>query len=651
MEDFGRFLSETALKKAREFAELQNYIIELTDFSEKQALKWILESRFAQNPKIILHVMAKATMIRPENIDIHTIFIMDYSMKANQVENVKQLLLSKFILNCERLILFLARDGFITPYEIAKAIDSILKTTPDFDVSLFAFFSPEINSFYPEYISQFTEMYKNHEALHQLMQFERQFVTSYEHYQDNNWDLLNQRRFNVYEENSIEDILAEDDFASFKIYITSSDFNPSYTAQYTAYTPTVYPFINPTLIQFAALKGSVNIFSALTLLVDVDYSVKNELGVSLANFAVAGGNASIIDFVKEKKSSNFYVDALQSAAKFHRNELFKQIFEEIPDPELFTNHGDAFDAILNTCVTEENMELLLFCLGKGVDFNQRGISFRSPIHLSILGRSSEIISFLLGINTIDLNIRDNGGEPPLFTAVQVRDIDVTKQLIALANHNTPGLKNVVELTAIDDFGRNALFYAVENDDKQIVKLLINTRKFDLRHQDKFGQTVVHVAASHNALKSLKQILRCGEIDLGITDICGKTAIQIALKKGAKEAIKFISTYQNDNDSSDPESSESEEEEEEEEEDDDDDYEEEEEEEEESKNDEFIQNISEQSNPLDIENQESNENGNTENNKEEENDGKNKNIKEDNETSLSQQKESPNEEHKDIESNS
>ncbi|OHT02845.1 hypothetical protein TRFO_29918 [Tritrichomonas foetus] len=381
----------------------------------------------------------------------------------------------------------------------------------------------------------------------------------------------------------------------------SGHFDSQFVIPYSLYTPTVYPFYDPTLIQFAAFNAAKTIFTVLASLEDANLCVRNETQLSLANFAVAGGNEDIINYLMENQTtqSEFFIEALQSAAKYHRNQLFMKIFKSLKkhkqkeivndEPNIskeklkeklkekilneLNKYGPALDTLFNCCVTEENVELILFLVEHNlIDVNQKGLFDFSPLHVAINYKSSPIIfDLLFSIENIDLNIRDMQGYTLLFVAVENEDLDLIKNLIEK--------RNKVDFESVDDFGRTALFLATEKNNEEILNLLLKTNKFDLDKTDKFGQTVVHTAVFYNSLKALEILLNTDQTNLQIADLNGRTPHQLACQKNNKQAADIITHYRRD-ESSDPDSSIEEEEEEEGNNEEEDEEEEEEEEEEE-----------------------------------------------------------------------
>ena len=551
------------LENAKDLIFLQNYLFEVKDNNEKGAIEWIIQSRFASDPLTFLRTISKATMIRPENIQNHSNIVIEYSKRTKLESEIKELLLKKLLLNCQRLILYLAKDRFITPKEIADAVISIDEP----DISLFAYFEPEIENFYSEYSSYIHDIDPNSKHLEK---WEKQFIAGFERYQYNDWELLNQRRFHNYEIGSLERIIADDDLENFQVYLKSGYYNPNYVIPHSLYTPTVYPFYDPTLIQFIALKRARKIYTFLESIDDrIDYGAKNQENLNVANFAVAGGDDEIISSLINKKNSNFYFGALQSAAKFHHNILFKKILNlvsTIDEKKRLLNDYGPLDTVLNCCVAEENIELLLFCLENKniININQPGHNHFTPLHVALYYNVSPIITDILlcFADDFDFNQVDDRGLTPLMMAIQQRNHDFFNKLLLIKGGFEPNtnlyISNRVDFRLKDQFGRDALFLATDIDEEEIVKTLLSKNIYSLDEIDKFGQTVVHTAVYHNSIKSLRLLLDTELVDLTATDINGKTALDIAKEKNFQDAIRMLNSFKRKElESSDPYSSESE----------------------------------------------------------------------------------------------
>ena len=99
-------------------------------------------------------------------------------------------------------------------------------------------------------------------------------------------------------------------------------------------------------------------------------------------------------------------------------------------------------------------------------------------------------------------------------------------------------KNGYNLNKQDKFGESALFYAIERQDTEAVKLLLKYgAKLDLR-SDLYGQTPLHYAARVGNLEIAEMLINKGADIMSKTNL-GWTTIKVAKKSKNKAMKKFL----------------------------------------------------------------------------------------------------------------
>ncbi|OHT01739.1 hypothetical protein TRFO_31292 [Tritrichomonas foetus] len=158
------------------------------------------------------------------------------------------------------------------------------------------------------------------------------------------------------------------------------------------------------MIEYAAFYGSINIFKFLWL-------NNVQINTRIPNVAIAGGNYEIIHLIESKKTLNFD-GCLDTAVKFHRNDLFTYLYEtydhQICDTTPFVcieyYNIFAFSNILSYVVENyNNLKCLVLKLIYGVYFN----SFINIFLSMVLHGNYEMIKLLLqSKSNIDINMPD-----------------------------------------------------------------------------------------------------------------------------------------------------------------------------------------------------------------------------------------------------
>ena len=369
-----KFFPKSQVEFAEELSTIQKLFLNITPENYNKTYELIYKSNYSKNHENFARSITKFATLRSSLLLILSDLYIRFAEDTNSIDEMKSYLLNKFILNCQKFIICCSIKGFISTSEIADLFKELYEKKKGIEqyIPLISYFAPEINNFYPELIDDFeSKIDKCLLENNDLMGYERSFLAGFEHYKEDNWSLLNERRFNTYEPNSLAFIIKNDDLNTFQAVAESDHFHLYQEIPHSAYTETIYPFCNPNIAQFAAFHGALNI---LYYLIDKEYDLNkpNSEGLTVAQFAVAGGNKNVIKLLKNE--GVIFNNTLQAAAMFFRNDLFFELLSE-GSQLLDGNENSNIDNVLNSCISQSNMELILFCLSHGCNINQKGNVF------------------------------------------------------------------------------------------------------------------------------------------------------------------------------------------------------------------------------------------------------------------------------------
>lgn len=120
--------------------------------------------------------------------------------------------------------------------------------------------------------------------------------------------------------------------------------------------------------------------------------------------------------------------------------------------------------------------------------------------------ASFIVQDLITIGDADPNEKNNLGKNALMYAIENKNQDIIKILL-----NSPFLN----INAVDHMGNNALMYAVKSGDANILTQLLRffSSKIDFNRRNADGQTVFSLAVASNNLRMVGTLLENGAIDV------------------------------------------------------------------------------------------------------------------------------------------
>lgn len=218
----------------------------------------------------------------------------------------------------------------------------------------------------------------------------------------------------------------------------------------------------------------------------------------------------------------------------------------IADPEVEVNGSDNQYPPLFSLARDGKAELLKILLSApGIKVNKKLSSVGTALCLAASQGHTECVKLLLATPGIDLTIKDGNGKTPLDlalkgghkecaellkagpTAESNVEIDVSNMtpIEAAKDGNTKALQALVEsgadMNAVDEKGRSALYWAVENDDADSVEIILKAPHINVNCVDYDGYGMVFYIRNPRILKLLLQF---PEFDVNRKDAEGGTLL-------------------------------------------------------------------------------------------------------------------------------
>ena len=256
--------------------------------------------------------------------------------------------------------LYFCMDGvFLNKNDIVGLIKNSLENEPDKIselLTLFCFFAPEVEELDIMLYQQFLTAVINDAKDPFSGQYVKQFVSEIDQLYVHKWKLLKERRESMQSGDILIDSLFSDSIEDFQYYIShcsKDDFDMNQMINESIFTPP-HMFMK-SLIEFAARCGSINCFKYLLL---------NGAGLGGAvESAIIGGNNEIVRLLKQIGCD--FSCGVSVSAKSHRNDIFHWLINTDYPIDDNVNRMNAIFGAVESC----NMQLILFLLEKGIDFN------------------------------------------------------------------------------------------------------------------------------------------------------------------------------------------------------------------------------------------------------------------------------------------
>lgn len=201
-----------------------------------------------------------------------------------------------------------------------------------------------------------------------------------------------------------------------------------------------------------------------------------------------------------------------------------------------------------------------------VNLDHLGEDGESALHLAVVYNASRAVRFLLSRSDIDVNAPETEGYTALHLAVvhkrlgilqmlldsprvaagQIHDSSGATALILAVKHRfadaVPGLlaeHQRIPVNHLDRSGSSALHYAVMQEDKTTVRLLLGCLGLVAMVPSQDGRTALAFAAMSAGMEVVSLLLETGDFDLSHRDSYGKTALDWAQMNPCVEVAKAL----------------------------------------------------------------------------------------------------------------
>ncbi|KAL4491479.1 hypothetical protein ABPG72_008135 [Tetrahymena utriculariae] len=285
------------------------------------------------------------------------------------------------------------------------------------------------------------------------------------------------------------------------------------------------------------------------------------------------------------KSNYNLFNALEDAIKIDLYQLSITLLYKYPEDKTITqcnNEGQNLIHILcQRSAKDVNLQVKLFdtLLSRGVDAKKVDNKKNFCLHFAFLHHQLTPKILELGL---DCNAYNDNQQTPFALAIQQNakqalqmysanykpdyskkfkakfeghqdHLQFTPLLIQFANKNkdlvllNSLLANGSNINEVDNLGRNALYYAIYHNSHKLVKFILQTKKFDVKHIDNKGKNAVHYTVNPVEFGSYENteildLLHNAKIDFNVKDKEGNTAIFYALQQDSKKMAEALKKY-------------------------------------------------------------------------------------------------------------
>ena len=250
-----------------------------------------------------------------------------------------------------------------------------------------------------------------------------------------------------------------------------------------------------TLLDYAAFFGAVKCFKFLLM----NYF---EITNDIFKYAICGGNFDILK-ICEQNNCKIDEDSLLYCMIYNHREIFKWLVE--------TKHIHILESHYKYIFLFDNPYYFFYFLQYDIN-----ILFRD----SIVSNNYYYTNFLLHFPEIDINKNlKNMQMTPLTYVVKNQNFDIIRLFLSITkNNNNFAHTSRIDINKKDGSGNNALLFACDIGNLEIVKMLLNTEGIDINIINQFSETPLHIACKKGHIEIAKLLLSMKEIKVDTMSI-------------------------------------------------------------------------------------------------------------------------------------
>ncbi|XP_062601023.1 putative ankyrin repeat protein RF_0381 [Saccostrea cucullata] len=288
-------------------------------------------------------------------------------------------------------------------------------------------------------------------------------------------------------------------------------------------------------------------------------------GWNVAFYAAQGGNVEILELLAQKGVDMTYKNKyggniLHIACLNSKLEMCQYIIQHYPD--MLNQVDDYVWNVAFHAARGGNVEILELLAQKGVDMTYKNNDGGNILHIACLNSKLEMCQHIIQHYPDMLNQVDDDGWNVALYAAQGGNVEILKLLaekgvdmkhknkvgcsflhIACMNSKLEMCQYIIQhypdmLNQVDDNGWNFAFYAAQEGNVEILKLLAE-KGVDMKHKNEVGCSVLHIACMNSKLEMCQYIIQHYPDMLNQEDYNGENAAFYAAKGGNVEILKLL----------------------------------------------------------------------------------------------------------------
>lgn len=223
---------------------------------------------------------------------------------------------------------------------------------------------------------------------------------------------------------------------------------------------------------------------------------------------------------------------------FNKNQLFRATidgdfnkFKELINKFDINSQNDKGWSLLHFACCYNQIEIVQYLLElENINVNIKENEKLTPLHIAVRFGNEKIIKLLMTRHEINVNSKNKDLFTPLHYAVKYRYINIVKILL---DHPD------IDINSLNKSYNTPLHIACFINEPEIAKLLLNQKNINFNFQNEFLCSSLHLAAAKNNAEIVRLLLGTSNIMVNILNANNNSAFELSLNNDDKKSAKLF----------------------------------------------------------------------------------------------------------------
>ena len=290
-----------------------------------------------------------------------------------------------------------------------------------------------------------------------------------------------------------------------------------------------------TVLHFASASSNQEVVEFLLNLNEISVNATDYLNQTPLMYAcMAGGRLDNIKMFRQNgadiQASSSNGSTVLHFASASSNQEIVEFLLKLNERSVNTTDNLNQTPLMHACYDGGRLDNIKMLIQNGADIQASSSNGSTVLHFASALSNQEVVEFLLKLNEISVNAKDNLNQTPLiYACYDGGRLDNIKMLI----------QSGADIQTSSSNGSTVLHFASRNSNQEVVEFLLKSNEISVNATDNLNKTpLMHACYDGGLLNNIK-MLRQNGADIEARDCYGLTVLHFASRNSKQEVVEFL----------------------------------------------------------------------------------------------------------------